>query len=109
MKAIEEKLDGIIQEIACKFRCEVCGKPAVCGHHFIGRKNKLLRWFLDNIIPLCLEHHTSGNFSAHLSPKAFKEYMIKKRGLEWLNKLHHEAKAYYLQCFSLRLHSSITY
>jgi hypothetical protein len=57
MKAIEKELDKLVQMACTTQRCQVCGKPAECGHHLIGRSDMMLRYDDVNIMPLCLEHH----------------------------------------------------
>lgn len=51
------KLDRMIQQYATQRRSYISGLPAECGHHHIGRSNTLLRWDINNIIPLTLAEH----------------------------------------------------
>lgn len=57
MKAIEKELDKLVQIACTNQRCRVCGRPAECGHHLIGRSDMMLRYDMVNIMPLCYEHH----------------------------------------------------
>ena len=80
----ESQLDKLTQELALlkgKGKCEVCGKEnrTVCGHHIVRRTNKSVRWYLENICLLCVEHHTMGDFSAHRSPDKFENWIKDKR------------------------------
>lgn len=54
---IEDKLDRMVQEWACKQRSYLSNRPAEVGHHYYSRRHKLLRWDLLNIIPLTNEEH----------------------------------------------------
>lgn len=68
----------------CEY-CNVTDKLNV--HHIFSRTNKEVRWFMDNGIVLCNEHHVSGNFSAHKSPMEFVEWLKSKRSTEWYENL----------------------
>lgn len=57
MKAIEKTLDKLVQLACLNQKCRVCGKPAECGHHLIGRSNMMLRYDAINIMPLCYDCH----------------------------------------------------
>lgn len=86
----EKKLDKIIQEIATGQRCVYCGRKADCGHHLYHRSNKFLRWNLDNILPVCQEHHNQihmgiiddsfykNNYLFELSKISLKQYLLEK-------------------------------
>jgi len=54
---MENLLDKLIQEWACKHRSQVSGKKAQCGHHIIPRANHLTRWDIRNIMPLTFKEH----------------------------------------------------
>lgn len=60
--------------------CEHClKKNNLAGHHFIGRRTLSTKYYLPNIVVLCPSCHTiSSKFSAHLTPKDFKEWFINK-------------------------------
>lgn len=57
MKAIEKELDKLVQQACLNQKCRVCGKPAECGHHLIGRLNMMTRYDAINIMPLCYDCH----------------------------------------------------
>lgn len=57
MKPIEKELDKLVQLVCLNQRCRVCGKPAECGHHLIGRANPMTRYDIRNIMPLCYDCH----------------------------------------------------
>lgn len=57
MKNIEKELDRLVQMLHLGQRCWVCGKPAECVHHIISRRNKLFRYDLINLQPLCFNCH----------------------------------------------------
>lgn len=51
------KNDRLVQLWAAKQRSFVSGKTPCVGHHIHSRYIRLLRWDLDNIIPLTYEEH----------------------------------------------------
>lgn len=58
MKKIINILDSAIQEISSKKRCFYCGTfENIVGHHMIRRSDKLHRWDLRNILPVCVSCH----------------------------------------------------
>lgn len=91
-KGIEKKLDdawSLLVKLVAKNQCEYCGKTSpLNSHHIYSRAKKSTRWSVDNGICLCVGHHTfSSQFSAHLTPTEFTEWVIEKRGREWYDKL----------------------
>lgn len=91
-KGIEKKLDdawSLLVKLVAKNQCEYCGKTSLLNsHHIYSRAKKSTRWSVDNGICLCVSHHTfSSQFSAHLTPTEFTEWVIEKRGREWYDKL----------------------
>ena len=73
MKNIDKLLDylwAIAVQIRAGHRCEKCGsKFGLCSHHIFSRRNKSVRWDLDDGICLCNKCHTGDNYSAHKSRK----------------------------------------
>jgi len=57
------------------------------SHHFYGRRNRAMRWYVPNGICLCDYHHTNGKWSAHKNPAWFQNKMTDIRGRAWLNEL----------------------
>lgn len=58
MKPIEKELDRMVQELHKNQRCHICGvKSAEAIHHIIGRANKMLRYDITNLLPVCNECH----------------------------------------------------
>lgn len=63
MKAIEKELDRLVQEVCHNQYCRICAKKdgilktSEAMHHLIGRANKMTRYDLINLMPVCLEHH----------------------------------------------------
>lgn len=51
------QLDRLFQQLSSGRRCNCCGHPAECVHHFIGRANRFLRWDIFNAVPVCLDCH----------------------------------------------------
>lgn len=57
MKAIEKELDRLVQMLHLDRRCAICGCPAEAVHHVVGRSNRLLRYALMNLVPVCYFCH----------------------------------------------------
>jgi len=77
------------------FKCEYCGSDKnLNSHHIFSRANRSVRWDLDNGVCVCSLHHIfSSQFSAHLSPIEFSEWLKDKRGQEWYDNLRVKAKS----------------
>ena len=65
--------------------CEVCGKPAITGHHYYPKScYGHLRFEVRNGVSICagchMKHHISGDPSIHLA-------IQRKRGDEWVEEL----------------------
>jgi len=89
---LEKQADTLLQKnIVKKYPyCEVCRQPTQCGHHFIEKsKSNRLRYEEDNIIPVCLSCHCKihNRFSYSLGSYDIIDFIIKKRGKKWFNKL----------------------
>lgn len=63
MKPIEKELDKLVQTVCHNQYCRICAKKdgvrktAEAMHHLIGRANKMTRYDIINLMPVCLEHH----------------------------------------------------
>lgn len=57
MDKLMEKLDRLYPLLRVNKRCHFCGKPAEHIHHIRGRANLLLRYDLNNLMPLCADCH----------------------------------------------------
>lgn len=53
-----KKLDKVYPLLRKNKRCHFCGKPATEIHHIRGRSNLLLRYDLNNLLPLCRDCHS---------------------------------------------------
>ena len=95
---LEKKADTLLQQIYTKKfpKCEVCGQPTNCIHHFIEKsKSNRLRYEEINLIPVCLSCHSKihNRFSYSLGAYDIIDFIIKKKGRKWFNnlqKLRHE-------------------
>lgn len=56
-KKYEDKLDRLYPQLGHNKRCACCGASAEHIHHIIPRANKLLRWDVNNLLPLCSKCH----------------------------------------------------
>jgi len=74
-------------------KCEYCGATEhLHAHHIFGRQNRKVRHDPDNGVCLCANHHKfSTEFSAHETPTEFTIWIIKKRGINWYEKLQGKA------------------
>jgi 5-methylcytosine-specific restriction endonuclease McrA len=58
MKAIEKELDRMVQELHKNQRCHICGAYSATEiHHIISRKDKMLRYDISNLLPVCHSCH----------------------------------------------------
>lgn len=92
MKSIDLRLDeawSLLVKLKAGMLCEVCGTSnALSSHHVHRRAAISTRWDVDNGICLCSEHHTdSSSFSAHKTPALFHEWLIEKKGDEFVYNL----------------------
>jgi len=75
-------------------RCIITGEPANTFHHFIPKsKSTLLRFDVQNGVPICLKHH----YIIHFSKNPDEVYQIiktirKKRGKEWCDYIDQKKK-----------------
>lgn len=83
------KADNLLQDyIRLKYRNEVCwncgDRPIELGHHFITKRNSnALRYYLQNIIPLCKNCH----MLVHSQPHLVEPRICFKMGEEWYKDL----------------------
>lgn len=65
-------------------KCLICGRPAQVAHHFKPKGSyKMLRFNLDNGIPLCNGCH----FRLHKVDPSLSNLIAEKRGKKWFNKI----------------------
>lgn len=57
--------------------CLLCGRPAELHHCFAGVANRKLSDKYGYIVPLCPEHHRTGEFAVHRNRNA--DLLIKRR------------------------------
>ncbi len=84
---LQKKCDKLLQEEgrARYSKCEVCGNPMSCLHHFFPKSiSAVLRYDWGNLIPICqgchMRHHSAGDPRIHAT-------IIKKRGQKWYDTL----------------------
>lgn len=51
------KLDKLYPKLSRGRKCYFCGKPSENIHHIIPRSNTLLRYDLENLLPVCYNCH----------------------------------------------------
>jgi hypothetical protein len=89
---LDKKLDdawSLLVKLRAGNECEYCRKQSPLNSHHVYSRSKIsTRWSVHNGICLCVGHHTfSSSFSAHKTPTEFTEWIKKKRGEEWYDKL----------------------
>ena len=71
-------------------KCEVCGKGAVCGHHYISKAaSSALRYYAGNMIPVCMGCHCK--LHSKFAPELNSEITL-KRGKAWFKQLQLERR-----------------
>ena len=76
------KLDRIYPLLRKGRRCHFCGRPAEHIHHIRGRANILLRYDLNNLLPVCADCHSL----IHLNHLNLDLYISMFR-MDYLNKM----------------------
>jgi len=84
----QHEADKLLQQYLTKKnpRCECCGSPVYCGHHFIEKsKSNILRYDLENLIPVCLSCHSKFHNQFGFSYLTYNIIAdtIKRRGQKW--------------------------
>ena len=77
------------------YKCAYCSKRdnSVVMHHIFGRRYSHIKDDVDNQIPLCYGHHEGlSEFSAHKTPRKFKEWLIAVWGTARYYKLNAKAR-----------------
>jgi 5-methylcytosine-specific restriction endonuclease McrA len=88
VKTLKKKADKLLQEKFVKDNpyCLVCGKPTLCGHHFIHKsQSNFLRYDFDNLIPVCFSCHCKIHQSQDPEPT---DKIIRVKGQEWADNLY---------------------
>lgn len=82
----QKKADKVFQKwlISRHPNCELCGKPAQCGHHYFPKSvASALRYDESNMIPICQGHH----FRHHNGDPRIHAEVLEIRGMDWHNNL----------------------
>jgi len=76
-------------------KCAICGMPANTFHHFIPKsRSTLLKYDVENGVPLCLKHHYIIHFSKN--PAEIHRLVDKirtKRGKKWCEYIDKKEKS----------------
>ena len=88
----KQEIKKLDKEVSARCRwkgmCEVCGKMSTLHtHHYIGRRNRALRWVMDNLFCVCSGCHTLRRDSFHQDPIWGREQAVRLRGISWEAKL----------------------
>lgn len=79
----QKECDNLIQQKGREIyqRCEVCGHPMSCLHHFYPKSvSAALRYDWDNLIPICQGCHSRHH---QVNDPFIHGTIIQKRGMEW--------------------------
>lgn len=83
---IEKELDTLYPKLRIGKKCAICGKrQADHVHHIVGRSNRLLRWDVKNLLPVCASCHSDihdkGLYNRGLDfvPEEIKTYLGKRK------------------------------
>lgn len=86
ISTLRKKADRALQEYGRRTysRCEVCGKPMACLHHFWPKStSSALRYEEANLIPICFGCH----FRHHNGDPTIHATIIENRGDKWFKSL----------------------
>ena len=96
-RLIQEKADKMFQtwfmEQEENQKCESCGAPAVCGHHYFPKSiASELRYDPDNMIPICQKcHNKIHGTRCSIDPNISKR-ILEKRGFKWNDELEEKRR-----------------
>ena len=100
ISTLTKKADKIWSEcvkINYNYECQVewCDKKEYLNsHHLYTRARRATRWDINNWICLCAWHHTlSSNFSAHLTPLEFFEWLEGIKWRDWIDELSKSSRS----------------
>ena len=74
-------------------KCIICASTKINIHHIVGRRNRSVRWYTPNGVPLCSKCHVFDKDSAHQNPLLFRKKIVELRGVEWETDLINKASA----------------
>lgn len=75
--------------------CQNCGGTGVLNaHHIMPRSRSSTRYYLPNLLVLCVHCHTFGDHSVHRSPEGSKKFCIKIIGAKEYNRLEKLSNTY---------------
>lgn len=91
-KKINDLLDAAWRELVkllANGKCAYCNSEQdLHAHHIHTRKRISTRWYTDNGICLCGDHHVYNTFfSAHRTPIKFLKWMDNLKGLDFMENL----------------------
>jgi len=91
--ALRKKADKLYQQVGMMRYgwCEICGKTADCIHHYFPKSiASVLRYDIDNAIPICISCHL--NIHKKNDP-SMNAGILSRRGLDWHNDLSRKRSA----------------
>lgn len=88
-KTLQNKCDALLTPIIKLIypKCLLCGQDTQVAHHHIHKsKSAVLRYVIENLIPLCNKCH----LALHMNESYHASRIVKIRGIEWFDKLEKE-------------------
>jgi len=88
IQKLEKKLNKL-WELKCAEKwgnesCEICGGEFSCFHHFIRKsRSTLLRYDVENGIPVCVRCHYKIHFGEPIDEYRIYDQIRKQRGKKW--------------------------
>ena len=85
-KTLRNKADALLTPIIINLypNCLLCGSRTEVGHHHVHKsKSTALRYYLSNLIPLCISCH----FKLHQNESYWAGKIIEIKGLAWFQEL----------------------
>ena len=95
-KGIDKRLDDCwskLVKLRAGMKCEYClaTNRQLHSHHIYSRSKKSTRWHVQNGLCLCATHHVLGNMSAHKAPLEFTQWLLQKKGQDYIDRLQIKA------------------
>ena len=93
LQKLRDRADGQLTPHICQKhpRCLLCSMPSQVAHHYFKKsESNRLRYWEDNLIPLCHRCH----FSLHQHETDYAGRIINIKGLDWHNDLVKKKQEY---------------
>jgi len=88
-KSLRKKCDDLLTPLIKKMSpaCLLCGRKTEVAHHHVHKsKSTVLRYTIENLIPLCNHCH----LALHWNESYWASKIVQLKGIAWFNKLERE-------------------